>query len=279
MLTTTLDGLWALQAIAGVEQLCPELGLRPLLPRMDTRAAALRHPVAATLIECEALTPEGDVDPIILEWLTVIMRRDLALLLQIGVGDPDPAQLSKAAICRFAHWWVVLERCGDQVRLYSVGAASDEATASDLIVGQVERLCGVAEPAALRPVTLRTEELLERVRDAASLRKYLVEQRVDADQLQVMMMVANPAVSAQASLVAIQVGGGPPEMARMVVGDTAVAIVDTPAGRVCVENVDHGGRRFQVVAPGSRQDIAAAIIRLIRRLPAGEDWYSYRRAV
>ena len=30
MLTTTVDGLWVLQAVTGVEQTCPELGLRPL---------------------------------------------------------------------------------------------------------------------------------------------------------------------------------------------------------------------------------------------------------
>ena len=34
MLTTTVDGLWVLQAVTGVEQTCPELGLRPLLPRL-----------------------------------------------------------------------------------------------------------------------------------------------------------------------------------------------------------------------------------------------------
>lgn len=47
MLTTTVDGLWVLQAVTGVEQTCPELGLRPLLPRLDTAERALRHPVAA----------------------------------------------------------------------------------------------------------------------------------------------------------------------------------------------------------------------------------------
>lgn len=36
MLTTTVDGLWVLQAVTGIEQTCPELGLRPLLPRLDT---------------------------------------------------------------------------------------------------------------------------------------------------------------------------------------------------------------------------------------------------
>lgn len=50
MLTTTVDGLWVLQAVTGVEQTCPELGLRPLLPRLDTAERALRHPVAAELM-------------------------------------------------------------------------------------------------------------------------------------------------------------------------------------------------------------------------------------
>jgi len=48
---------------------------------------------------------------------------------------------------------------------------------------------------------------------------------------------------------------------------------------VCVEGVISGGRRYQVISPGSRSDIGAAVQRLIRNLPAGEEWYSYRRVV
>lgn len=44
MLTTTVDGLWVLQAITGVEQTCPELGLRPMLPRLDTPNARWATP-------------------------------------------------------------------------------------------------------------------------------------------------------------------------------------------------------------------------------------------
>ena len=44
MLTTTVDGLWVLQALTGVEQTCPELGLRPMLPRLDTPERAKGHP-------------------------------------------------------------------------------------------------------------------------------------------------------------------------------------------------------------------------------------------
>lgn len=156
MLTTTVDGLWVLQAVTGVEQTCPELGLRPLLPRLDTAERALRHPVAAELMAVGALDQAGNADPMVREWLTVLLRRDLGLLVTIGVPGGEP---TRAAICRFATWWVVLERHGNLVRLYPAGTASDEAGAGELVVGQVERLCGVAEAAPLRPVTVDADEI------------------------------------------------------------------------------------------------------------------------
>lgn len=75
MLTTTVDGLWVLQAVTGVEQTCPELGLRPLLPRLDTAERALRHPVAAELMAVGALDQAGNADPMVREWLTVLATR------------------------------------------------------------------------------------------------------------------------------------------------------------------------------------------------------------
>ena len=276
MLTTTLDGLWVLQAVTGVEQTCPELGLRPLLPRLDTPERALRHPVVDELKAAGALDEAGNVDPMIREWLTVLLRRDLGLLVNITVPGREA---TRAAICRFASWWVVLERHGDLVRLYPAGTASNENGASDLVVGQVERLCGVAEVAPLKPVTLDTEQLLASVRDAASLRAFLLSQNLDVDQLQIVTMAADPARSAHAAIVGLQAGVGPDEMARIAVGDSTVSIIDTPAGRVCVENVISGQRRYQILSPGSRSDISGAVQRLIRRLPAGDEWYSYRRVV
>jgi hypothetical protein len=282
MLTTTLDGLWVLQAVTGIETLCPELGLRPLLPRLDTAERALQHPMAEELTAIGALDGQGEADPMIREWLTVIMRRDVALLLQLNFpGRPygDPQHMTRVSISRFASWWVVLERHDQEIRLYPAGTATDEAAAGDLVVGQIERLCGVTEAAPLRPVTLDTEELLDRVRDSDSLRKYLAAQRLDIDQQQTLLMAADPEVSGQANIVALQPGAGPEDLARMAIGDTAVLISDTPAGRVCVENIDNAGRRYQIVSPGSRADVANAILRLIRRLPAGADWHSHRRVV
>jgi len=282
VLTTTLDGLWVLQAVTGIEQLCPELGLRPLLRRLDTAERALRHPMAEELTEIGVLDGQGQVDPMVREWLTVIMRRDMALMLFLNFpGRPhgDPQNMTRVSINRFASWWVVLERHGEEVRLYPAGTATDQAAAGDLVVGQIERLCGVTDAAPLRPVTLDTKEVLERVRDQDSMRKYLADQRLDIDQQQILTMAADPELSGQANIVALQPGAGPEELARMAVGDTTVLIADTPAGRVCVENMDSGGRRYQIISPGARGDVADAILRLIRRLPAGADWHSHRRVV
>lgn len=282
MLTTTLDGLWVLQAVTGIEALCPELGLRPLLPRLDTAERALRHLIAEELTEIGVLDGQGAADPMVREWLTVIMRRDIALLLNLNFpGRPygDPQHMTRVSISRFASWWVVLERHDQEVRLYPAGAATDRADAGELLVGQIERLCGVTEAAPLRPVTLDTRELLERVRDQDSLRNYLAAQHLDIDQQQIVMMAADPKVSGQANIVAIQPGAGPEELARTAIGETAVLISDTPVGRVCVTNIDNNGRRYQIVSPGTRADVADAILRLIARLPAGADWHSHRRVV
>jgi hypothetical protein len=75
MLTTTLDGLWVLQVLAGIEVLSPEVGLRPHLPSCETRSMALDHPVAADLRAVGAITDEAAVDPAVLDWLTVLSRR------------------------------------------------------------------------------------------------------------------------------------------------------------------------------------------------------------
>lgn len=279
MLTTSVDGLWVLQAASGIEQLCPELELRPLLPRLDTKERALEHPVAQELISIGAMDANGVVDQIILEWLTVIARRDVSLLVSVGTPGTPPGYGPKVALCRFAQWWVCLERSDNVVRLSALGVAHDEASAGDLVVGQVEKLCGVAEPAALRPVTLPTEALLAGVRDTASLRRFLTGQGLDMEQCKLLMQAADAQQSSHATIVALQAGAGPDETARFLVGPGVVTIADTVAGRICVENVVSAGHQYQVAAPGSRKSIAEAIVKLIRRLPAGDDWYSHRRVV
>ncbi len=251
--------------------------MRPLLPRLDTPERALRHPVVAELMAAGALDEAGNADPMIREWLTVLVRRDLGLLVTIGDTWPRAHTCGHLPIRHLvggvgtprAIWCVFILPAPPATRPGPVSWWL--VRSSGCAAWRRQRRCGRSPwiPSSCS----------QSVRDAASLRSFLLSQRLDVDQLQIVTMAADPARSAHAAIVALQAGVGPEEMARLVVGDSTVSIIDTPAGRVCVESVTSGQRRYQVLSPGSRSDIGGAVQRLIRRLPAGEEWYSYRRVV
>ena len=110
MLTTTIDGLWVLQVLAGIEVIAPELGLRPYLPSVETAQAALGHPVAAELRDAGAITGAGEVDDAVRDWLTVLSRRSTALVFSVQTPS-DPPTVERVMLAQFAQWWVALERC------------------------------------------------------------------------------------------------------------------------------------------------------------------------
>lgn len=276
MLTTSLDGLWVLQVLSGIEVLAPELGLRPHLPSVESRHAALAHPVAAELREAGVIDADGSVDETVLQWLTVLYRRDVALLLHAQTpGRRDP---ERVLLARFAQWWVALERNGIQARLGGAGTATSEPSAGLLINSQIDRLCGQMTPANLKPVTIDTAELLAAVRDPVSLRTFLVDRRLDSNQVGLLMLAADRERSAQASVVAVQ-SGMPSGPNRSYIEPAAVTIIDTPQGRLVSEHVSSGGKTWMIVSPGSPTNIASALLTMMRNLPAKADWHSYRKVV
>ncbi|MEI6252425.1 MAG: ESX secretion-associated protein EspG [Mycobacteriaceae bacterium] len=277
MLTTTLDGLWVLQVLSGIEVLAPELGLRAHLPSVETPQQALGHPAADELRAAGVIDAAGAVDLTVLEWLTVLSRRDVALLLYVQTPTAD-VQQERVLLARFARWWVSLERCGSLVRLCGAGTASCEQSAGQLINAQIERLCGQRPPAAMKPASIEVDELLGAVRDTGSLRTFLVDRRFDSDQIALLTLAADTERSAQASVVAIQSGvaSGP---ARRHIGSGAVTIIDTPQGRLVSEHATRGGRSWMIVGPGSAGNLASAVLTMLRNLPAHEGWFSYRKAV
>lgn len=277
VLTTTVDGLWALQVLTGIETIAPELGLRPHLPSVESKHLALQHPVTAELRDVGAIDGCGAVDPTVVEWLTVLSRRDVALVLHIRTPrDDEPARV---LLARFAQWWVALERSADLIRISGAGTATAEGTADTVLNQEVERLCGRNEPAPLRPVTLDAGAMRSAAAGQEALQTFLAGQRVDADQLRLLTLAADPDRSAQASVVAAQSGVETGRFQRTHVEAGAVTIIDTLEGRLVAEDVDHRGTTWMIIAPGTRSNIAAAINRMMRRLPAHQDWHSYRKVV
>lgn len=277
MLTTTVDGLWALQVLTGIETVAPELGLRPHLPSVEPKRLALEHPVTAELRDAGVVDEFGAVDAPVVEWLTVLSRRDVALVFHIRVpGDEEPARV---LLARFAQWWVALERSADLVRVSGAGTSGAEGTANVVVDGQIERLCGQNTPASLRPVTLDSDAMRMAAAGRDQLRQFLATQRLDADQLRLLMLAADPDRSAQAAVVATQSGVETGRSQRTHIERSAVTIIDTPEGRLVAEDVESAGKTWTIIAPGSNSNIAAAINRMVRRLPAHQDWHSYRKVV
>lgn len=275
MLTTTVDGLWVLQVLCGIETLGVELGLRPHIPRAEGREVALAHPVAAELLRAGVVTSSGDVDGSVREWLTVLARREVA----VGVFVQHPGgqfASDRVLFARFSCWWVALERCGTMVRLSAVGRAHDEQTASMLVSAQIERLLGKQSPGRLDSLTVDIQELTSAVLRGETLRNCLVRHGCDAEQVAALTAAADPASSTQASIIAIQsdVTKGP---ARIVVPG-AVTVIDSPYGRLISEQVSRDGKTWMIVGPGSPAAISSAVLTMLRRLPV-EDWFSHRRAL
>ncbi len=278
MLTTTLDGLWVLQVLSGIEVLAPELGLRPILPSLETAQLALEHPMAAELQNAGVIDQAGTIDPVIIEWLTVLGRRDIGLLFDVRTPETRKAPAG-AILARFAQWWVVMERSEEIIRIGGAGTASVEGAANAVLAAQIERLCGKKPPGVLRPVTLDADALLADVKSQETLRKFLQEQRLEADQQRMLLLAADSKRSSQSSIVALQSGVEVAGPTRTHVEQSVVTIIDTPEGRLVAEHVLSAGKKWMVIAPGTATNIVNAVNEMVRRLPANEKWHSHRKVV
>jgi hypothetical protein len=66
---------------------------------------------------------------------------------------------------------------------------------------------------------------------------------------------------------------------RAHVEQSAVTVIDTPEGRIVAEHEPHGGKNWMILAPGTTSNVTAAVNRMMRRLPANDEWFSYRKVV
>jgi hypothetical protein len=278
VLTTTIDGLWVLQVLTGIEVLAPELGLRPILPSVETRHMALAHPIAAELRNVGVIDEAGAVDDVVKEWLTVLARRDVALMIHLSTPGREELP-TRALLARFAQWWVVLERSEDLVRISGAGTSTTESAANDVINATIDRLCGTLDPAPLQPVTVDIDKVMAGVNGQEMLREHLLRERLDGDQLQVLMMAADMRRTSRAFIVAIQSGVDSGQPSRKHFEESVVTIADTPEGRLVGEHYVADGKRWMIIAPGSSSSIATAVNKMMRRLPANEEWHSYRKVV
>jgi hypothetical protein len=237
---------------------------------------ALAHPIAAELRDVGVIDEAGAVDSTVKEWLTVLARRDVALMIHVSVPDGGDIP-TRALLARFSQWWVVLERSEDLVRISGAGTSNTESAANGIINAQIERMCGTLDAAPLQPVTVDIDKVM--AGGQQMLREQLLREPLDGDQLQILMMAADMQRSARAFIVAIQSGVDSGQPSRKFFEESVVTIADTPEGRLIGEHYASDGKRWMVIAPGTASSIANAVNRMMRRLPANEEWHSYRKIV
>ena len=78
---------------------------------------------------------------------------------------------------------------------------------------------------------------------------------------------------------AIQSGVDSDQPGRKHFEESVVTIADTPEGRLVGEHYVADGKRWMIIAPGSSSSIATAVNKMMRRLPASQEWHSYRKVV
>ena len=96
--------------------------------------------------------------------------------------------------------------------------------------------------------------------------------------MRALMLATDTKRSASASIVAVQ-SGAEGAAGRIHVEHGSVTIYDTPEGRLVAEHAPQGGKQWMIVSPGSPANITSAVNAMLRRLPAKEEWFSYRRIV
>ena len=156
MLTTTVECVWALQALIGVERMPTVLRLKPFIPSAHgdlvvetTQGRQLLSNTAQyrSLVEAGAIDAAGQVDGAVRDWMTVLGRPDREVVLTIrrpggpATEDAGPTVCERSlVVCRHDRFLAMAARDGEQMVIGGVGESPEPAR-------QVELICQMVVPA------------------------------------------------------------------------------------------------------------------------------------
>ena len=156
MLTTSVECVWALQALLGVEQMPTALHLKPFIPSahgdLIVETTEGRRPLASTaqyhsLVQAGVIDQRGQVDGAVRDWMTVLGRPDREVVLVIrrpdqpGTAEAGPTVHERTmVVCRHGRFLAMAARDGEDMVIGGVGETDDPA-------GQIELICQMLVPA------------------------------------------------------------------------------------------------------------------------------------
>jgi hypothetical protein len=156
VLTTSVEGLWVLQALLGVESMPVALHLKPFIPSahgsLIVETDAGRVPLTQTaqyhsLVRAGVIDDSGRVDDVVRDWMKVLGRPDREVVLVIRRPSGQPSEDDAPTVCErvmvvclYRRWMAMAARYGSEIVIGGVGEAEDPDR-------QVELMCRVLVPA------------------------------------------------------------------------------------------------------------------------------------
>ena len=172
-LSTTVGGVWTLQALLGVETMPAVLRIKPFVPSVHesliVETSAGPRPLNQTgeylgLVQAGVIDSTGRVDDVVRDWMTVLGRpeRQVALVIrrpagQIG-GSPTVHE-RVLVVCRHRRWIAMAARDGDQMVIDAVGEADGTADRIELMCQPLLAAFGEAPPAPIEGVNIPADLL------------------------------------------------------------------------------------------------------------------------
>jgi hypothetical protein len=156
MLQTSVEGVWVLQALVGVESMPVSLHLKPFIPSahgdLIVETTAGRQPLAHTaqyqsLVQAGVIDERGQVDPVVADWMTVLGRPDREVVLTIRRPDEPATETSGPTVAervmvisRHRRFMAMAARDGNDMVIGGVGEADEPDR-------QIEHMCRMLVPA------------------------------------------------------------------------------------------------------------------------------------
>jgi hypothetical protein len=283
-LTTTVGGVWTLQALLGIETMPVALRLKPFVPSahasLIVATTAGRVPLSqtaeyASLAAAGVIDAAGRVDDAVRDWMTVLGRpqRQVMLVIRRPSGEQPAAGAAPTVcertlvVCRRGRWMAMAARDGDEMVIDAVGEADDPGRQIELISHTLLAAFGDGPPADIEGVNLRADLVASALEQASPLGREAVRSalgRLGLAPHQVEVISAAARVDSSAMAVVGVVDHG----VRQHMHPRVLTVADTDFGRITVTtSVGPDGTTwmsFWPTTPAMLRDELAALLAMPR---------------
>lgn len=279
MLTTSVEGLWVLQALLGIESMPVVMHLKPYIPSIhedlivDTTEG--RRPLSQTaqyhdLVEAGVIDGQGNVDEVVRDWMTVLGRPDREVVLTIrrpaGTTKKDgtPEVYERVlVICQHRRWLAMAARDGQEIVIGGVGEADDPGQQIDLMCHTLVPAFGEAPTADIDGVNIPMDTLMAAMEGAGpgnadATARALAQAGLPSSAVEVVTAATRHDESAMAVVAVIDHG------VQLHVHDQVLTVADTDFGRISFTTTTGAdGKQWMSIWPTTNSGLHEDLTKLL----------------